>query len=91
MCIASHHFLCLYLHIAQAFLPYFYKFTYIELLLTKVFYLSMVFHWQCARQGFALGLTLLVGVVPKIKVDSLLKLIVNLLETNSSMKGQVGE
>lgn len=51
----------------------------------------MGFHWQCARQGFALGLTLLVGVVPQIKMDSLLKLIVNLLETNSSMKGQVGE
>ncbi|CAI9104153.1 OLC1v1002776C1 [Oldenlandia corymbosa var. corymbosa] len=43
---------------------------------------------ECARQGFALGLTMLVGAVPSIKVDSLLKLIVNLLEVSSSMKGQ---
>lgn len=46
---------------------------------------------QCARQGFALGLTVLIGVIPSIKVDSLLKLVVDLLEVNSSMKGQVGE
>lgn len=45
---------------------------------------------QCARQGFALGLTMLVGTVPSIKLDSLLKLIINLLEVLSSMKGQVG-
>ncbi|EXC33021.1 DNA polymerase V [Morus notabilis] len=43
---------------------------------------------ECARQGFALGLTLLVGTIPSIKVDSLLKLIVDLLEITSSMKGQ---
>lgn len=43
---------------------------------------------ECARQGFALGLSLLVGAVPNIKVDPLLKLIVNLLEITSSMKGQ---
>ncbi|KAA8545689.1 hypothetical protein F0562_020860 [Nyssa sinensis] len=43
---------------------------------------------ECARQGFALGLTLLVGAIPSIKVDSLLKLVVDLLEVSSSMKGQ---
>ncbi|GLT52266.1 hypothetical protein SLA2020_256140 [Shorea laevis] len=43
---------------------------------------------ECARQGFALGLTILVRTIPSIKVDSLLKLIVNLLEVSSSMKGQ---
>ena len=45
---------------------------------------------QCARQGFALGLTMLVGAVPSIAIDSLLKLLVDLLEVSSSMKGQVG-
>ncbi|XVF01463.1 hypothetical protein REPUB_Repub04eG0091400 [Reevesia pubescens] len=43
---------------------------------------------ECARQGFALGLTALVATIPNIKLDSLLKLIVNLLEVSSSMKGQ---
>ncbi|KAL3814359.1 hypothetical protein ACJIZ3_015627 [Penstemon smallii] len=43
---------------------------------------------ECARQGFALGLTILVGTVPSIKLESLLKLIITLLEVNSSMKGQ---
>ncbi|KAG9130592.1 hypothetical protein Leryth_011848 [Lithospermum erythrorhizon] len=43
---------------------------------------------ECARQGFALGLTILVGAVPSIKLGSLLKLIINLLEVTSSMKGQ---
>ncbi|KAK2983205.1 hypothetical protein RJ640_018550 [Escallonia rubra] len=43
---------------------------------------------ECARQGFALGLTILVGAIPSIKVDSMLKLIVDLLEVSSSMKGQ---
>lgn len=43
---------------------------------------------ECARQGFALGLTVLVGKVPNVRVDSLLKLIVDLLEVSSSMKGQ---
>ncbi|KAL3614421.1 hypothetical protein CASFOL_042495 [Castilleja foliolosa] len=43
---------------------------------------------ECARQGFALGLTVLVGSVPSIKLDSLFKLIVSLLEVSSSMKGQ---
>ncbi|KAJ0047078.1 hypothetical protein Pint_04012 [Pistacia integerrima] len=42
---------------------------------------------ECARQGFSLGLTLLVSKIPSIKVDSLLKLIVDLLEVSSSMKG----
>ncbi|GKD37332.1 Myb-binding protein 1A-like protein [Tanacetum coccineum] len=43
---------------------------------------------ECARQGFALGLTMLVGAVSNIAIDSLLKLIVDLLEVSSSMKGQ---
>ncbi|XVF44901.1 hypothetical protein PTKIN_Ptkin02bG0160600 [Pterospermum kingtungense] len=43
---------------------------------------------ECARQGFALGLTALLATVPSIKVDSVMKLIVNLLEVSSSMKGQ---
>ncbi|WCJ18168.1 DNA polymerase V family [Euphorbia peplus] len=43
---------------------------------------------ECARQGFALGLTVLLGTISSIKVDALLKLIVELLEVSSSMKGQ---
>lgn len=43
---------------------------------------------ECARQGFALGLTILVSTNSKIRVDSLLKLIVDSLEVTSSMKGQ---
>ncbi|KZV29182.1 DNA polymerase V [Dorcoceras hygrometricum] len=43
---------------------------------------------ECARQGFALGLTILVGTVTCIKLESLLKLIINLLEVSTSMKGQ---
>ncbi|PIA51903.1 hypothetical protein AQUCO_01000044v1 [Aquilegia coerulea] len=43
---------------------------------------------ECARQGFAMGLTILVGTLPSIKVDSLMKLIVDILEVTSSMKGQ---
>ncbi|XP_004485631.1 uncharacterized protein [Cicer arietinum] len=43
---------------------------------------------ECARQGFALGLTVLVNAIHKIRVDSFLKLIVDLLEVTSSMKGQ---
>ncbi|KAI3755493.1 hypothetical protein L1987_55294 [Smallanthus sonchifolius] len=43
---------------------------------------------ECARQGFAVGLTVLAGAVPSIALDSLLKLIVDLLEVSSSMKGQ---
>ncbi|PKI65705.1 hypothetical protein CRG98_013894 [Punica granatum] len=43
---------------------------------------------ECARQGFALGLALLVDTIPCIKVDAILKLSVDLLEVSSSMKGQ---
>ncbi|XP_019419265.1 PREDICTED: DNA polymerase V [Lupinus angustifolius] len=43
---------------------------------------------ECARQGFALGLTVLVGTVHKLRIDSFLKLVVDLLEVTSSMKGQ---
>lgn len=44
---------------------------------------------QCARQGFALGLTILISTNSKIRVDSVVKLIVDSLEVTSSMKGQV--
>ncbi|KAL2342030.1 hypothetical protein Fmac_009970 [Flemingia macrophylla] len=43
---------------------------------------------ECARQGFALGLTVVAGTIHNIKVESFLKLVVNLLEVTSSMKGQ---
>ncbi|CAJ1961392.1 unnamed protein product [Sphenostylis stenocarpa] len=43
---------------------------------------------ECARQGFALGLTVLAGTIHNIKVESFLKLVINLLEVTSSMKGQ---
>lgn len=43
---------------------------------------------ECARQGFALGLASLVGKVPKIKVDSVLKLIDDSYQVSSSLKGQ---
>ncbi|KAF5206015.1 Dna polymerase v family [Thalictrum thalictroides] len=43
---------------------------------------------ECARQGFAMGLTILVGTIPSLKVDSVMKLIVDILEVTSSMKGQ---
>ncbi|KAL1564588.1 DNA-directed DNA polymerase [Salvia divinorum] len=43
---------------------------------------------ECARQGFALGLTMLIVTVHSIKLESLLKLITTLLEVSSSMKGQ---
>ena len=55
------------------------------------FVICIVFLFQCARQGFALGLTILVSTIPSIKVKSLLKLIVDFLEVSSSMKGQVGK
>ncbi|KAL1215405.1 hypothetical protein V5N11_021833 [Cardamine amara subsp. amara] len=43
---------------------------------------------ECARQGFALGLTLPVSVISSINVGSLLKLIADSLSVSSSMKGQ---
>ncbi|KAF6147356.1 hypothetical protein GIB67_003254 [Kingdonia uniflora] len=43
---------------------------------------------ECARQGFALGLTVVVSSIPCVNVDSLMKLITDLLEVSSSMKGQ---
>lgn len=43
---------------------------------------------ECARQGFALGLTILLGAITSIRVDAILKLIVDLLEVSSSMKGK---
>ncbi|KAL8060842.1 hypothetical protein ABFX02_02G051300 [Erythranthe guttata] len=43
---------------------------------------------ECARQGFALGLASLLSTVTSIKLESLLKLIVSLLEVTSNMKGQ---
>ncbi|KAL9251920.1 rDNA transcriptional regulator pol5-like protein [Drosera capensis] len=43
---------------------------------------------EFARQGFALGLTVVVGAIRSIRVDSVLKLILQSLEVTSSMKGQ---
>lgn len=43
---------------------------------------------ECARQGFALGLTILIATNCNVKVHSLLKLIADSLEISSSMKGQ---
>ncbi|KAJ8465662.1 hypothetical protein OPV22_028214 [Ensete ventricosum] len=43
---------------------------------------------ECARQGFALGLAAVVGTIPTIKLNSVMKLITDLLEVSSSMKGQ---
>ncbi|CAL9079455.1 unnamed protein product [Musa textilis] len=43
---------------------------------------------ECARQGFALGLAAVVGTIPTIKLNSLMKLITDLLDVSSSMKGQ---
>ncbi|KAF3779787.1 DNA polymerase V [Nymphaea thermarum] len=43
---------------------------------------------ECARQGFALGLTAVLGTIQRINTDSILELIDNLLEVSSSMKGQ---
>lgn len=49
----------------------------------------MLLFVQCARQGFALGLAIVVGSVPAIRVDSIMKLVVQFLEVSSSRKGQV--
>ncbi|KAI3841024.1 hypothetical protein MKX03_018255 [Papaver bracteatum] len=43
---------------------------------------------ECARQGFALGLTVVLKTIPDVKLDALMKLITDILEINSSMKGQ---
>ncbi|KAK4254145.1 hypothetical protein QN277_009565 [Acacia crassicarpa] len=43
---------------------------------------------ECARQGFALGLTVVIGSIPNIRLESFFKLVVDLLEVTSSMKGQ---
>uniref|UniRef100_A0A1J3DHH6 DNA polymerase V n=1 Tax=Noccaea caerulescens TaxID=107243 RepID=A0A1J3DHH6_NOCCA len=43
---------------------------------------------ECARQGFALGLTLPVSIISSINMESLLKLISDSLSVSSSMKGQ---
>jgi DNA polymerase phi len=43
---------------------------------------------ECARQGFALGLTLPVSVISSINVESLLNLIADSLSVSSSMTGQ---
>jgi len=58
--------------------------TSLTILTTLIFFVI-----QCARQGFALGLSIVVAKIPTIKVESLMKLIVNLLEVSASMKGQV--
>ncbi|KAG9440083.1 hypothetical protein H6P81_020248 [Aristolochia fimbriata] len=41
-----------------------------------------------SRQGFALGLAAVLSKVPEIKVDTVMKLIVDKIEISSSMKGQ---
>ncbi|KAJ6819866.1 DNA polymerase V-like isoform X1 [Iris pallida] len=43
---------------------------------------------ECSRQGFALGFAIVVGSIPSIKVEPLLKLIDKSLEVSSGMKGQ---
>ncbi|XP_008806265.2 myb-binding protein 1A-like protein [Phoenix dactylifera] len=43
---------------------------------------------ECARQGFALGLSAVVGAIHTLEVEPVMKLIVDLLEISSSMKGQ---
>ncbi|XP_074286005.1 uncharacterized protein LOC141611379 [Silene latifolia] len=43
---------------------------------------------ECARQGFALGLTILLGTNMTVRLDSVIKLVDDLLEVTSSMKGQ---
>ncbi|WOL03832.1 hypothetical protein Cni_G12552 [Canna indica] len=43
---------------------------------------------ECARQGFALGLSAVMGTIPSIKLSSVMKLISDLLEVSSSMRGQ---
>ncbi|CAN0898649.1 rDNA transcriptional regulator pol5 [Linum grandiflorum] len=43
---------------------------------------------ECARQGYALGLSLLVCTISSIKVDSILKVILEILEVTASMRGQ---
>jgi hypothetical protein len=68
----------------------FYTIALIQLILLKTIDSVLESLLQCARQGFALGLTILVGTIHSIKLDSLLKLIVDSLDVSSSMKGQVG-
>ncbi len=67
-----------------------YSVSLIDIILLKPIDNMLELLLQCARQGFALGLTILVGTIHSITLDSLLKLIVDLLEVSSSMKGQVG-
>ncbi|KAG0454807.1 hypothetical protein HPP92_024099 [Vanilla planifolia] len=43
---------------------------------------------ECARQGFSLGLTVVMGMIPSINLVSVMKLIVSFLEVSSAMKGQ---
>ncbi|KAJ6845448.1 DNA polymerase V-like isoform X1 [Iris pallida] len=43
---------------------------------------------ECSRQGFALGFAIVVGSIPSIKVEPLMKLIDKSLEVSSGMKGQ---
>ncbi|KAJ0962754.1 hypothetical protein J5N97_027876 [Dioscorea zingiberensis] len=43
---------------------------------------------ECARQGFALGLAVIVGTIPSIRVDSVMKLIDDELKVTAKMEGQ---
>ncbi|KAI0488592.1 hypothetical protein KFK09_028430 [Dendrobium nobile] len=42
---------------------------------------------ECARQGFSLGLAVVVEMIPAVKLEPVMKLIINLLEVSSAMKG----
>ncbi|KAH0448617.1 hypothetical protein IEQ34_022417 [Dendrobium chrysotoxum] len=42
---------------------------------------------ECARQGFSLGLAVVVEMIPAVKLVPVMKLIINLLEVSSAMKG----
>ncbi|XP_020575481.1 myb-binding protein 1A [Phalaenopsis equestris] len=42
---------------------------------------------ECARQGFSLGLAIVVEMIPAVKLVPVMKLIINLLEVSSAMKG----
>lgn len=47
------------------------------------------FALQCARQGFALGLAAIVGTIPSVNVESVMKLIEDELRVTVKMEGQV--
>ena len=44
---------------------------------------------QCARQGFALGLCVVISRISAVSLYSVMKLVAQFLEVSSSKKGQV--